>query len=389
MNIKSSHSKLEIKFNNLINKHKANETLSKSIEQKCETIKQLKQLIHDKQENLLKLTSKRKQLFDSNRILRIKLPKYEDKVKKLEEYVITKSENTEKRRKNYDELEIQLKFLVRGCVEKLIKYIFPISEKITKRYLQHGECSSGSSSTSGDQSYPTIDTMNAIADATRTAYVQGKWVLQESYGEIQHVIVAPSLGFDDFSTYSTWIASNKDTAGVPMSSNLSSTSPASSNNNNAGNNNNLNTNTSNADNIKMSENPAYRISAALTYTTQLVQILCYYLDVRFPYKLAYSDFCMMNMSENIFTRKVGRLNANILYLCYTQKVKMNLLKPNHTLENIKFILNTNISDLGHMGYNETGNCLAESLDLQLVRDLDAGEDSESDGELFLYSSKNF
>lgn len=34
-------------------------------------------------------------------------------------------------------------------------------------------------------------------------------------------------------------------------------------------------------------NPAYNISAALTYATQLVNIIAYYVNVRLPYKLAY------------------------------------------------------------------------------------------------------
>lgn len=34
-------------------------------------------------------------------------------------------------------------------------------------------------------------------------------------------------------------------------------------------------------------NPAYNISAALTYATQLVNVLAYYINVRLPYKLTY------------------------------------------------------------------------------------------------------
>lgn len=34
-------------------------------------------------------------------------------------------------------------------------------------------------------------------------------------------------------------------------------------------------------------NPVYNISAALTYATQLVNIIAYYVNVRLPYKLAY------------------------------------------------------------------------------------------------------
>lgn len=39
--------------------------------------------------------------------------------------------------------------------------------------------------------------------------------------------------------------------------------------------------------ITVEHNPAYRISAALTYTAQLVNVVAFYLDVRLPYKMLY------------------------------------------------------------------------------------------------------
>lgn len=41
----------------------------------------------------------------------------------------------------------------------------------------------------------------------------------------------------------------------------------------------------NANNVCVELNPAYKISAALTYTAQLVHMLAYFLDVRLPYKM--------------------------------------------------------------------------------------------------------
>lgn len=37
--------------------------------------------------------------------------------------------------------------------------------------------------------------------------------------------------------------------------------------------------------ICIEHNPAYKISAALTYTAQLVHMLAFFLDVRLPYKM--------------------------------------------------------------------------------------------------------
>lgn len=39
----------------------------------------------------------------------------------------------------------------------------------------------------------STDALMALAEASRTTYVRGRWVLQDSNGELQYVIVAPSL----------------------------------------------------------------------------------------------------------------------------------------------------------------------------------------------------
>lgn len=39
--------------------------------------------------------------------------------------------------------------------------------------------------------------------------------------------------------------------------------------------------------VNAMHNPAWNTVAALTYATQLVNVLAYYLNVRLPYKLAY------------------------------------------------------------------------------------------------------
>lgn len=150
----------------------------------------------------------------------------------------------------------------------------------------------------------------ALADASGTSYVRGRWISDsENSFETQHRIVAPTLpGSGDYSAYSLWgkvywlflnkefklfefgccdyycnlkiiivdlkrekklydlmkkcfffifkVAANRD--GVPGANKENSM-----------------------------HNPAYNISAALTYTTQLVNVLAYYVNIRLPYKLTY------------------------------------------------------------------------------------------------------
>jgi beclin 1-associated autophagy-related key regulator len=50
----------------------------------------------------------------------------------------------------------------------------------------------------------------------------------------------------------------------------------------------------------MDHNPAYNISAALTYTTQFVNVLAFYLDVRLPNKLCYR-YCRIEKSMKLET----------------------------------------------------------------------------------------
>lgn len=49
------------------------------------------------------------------------------------------------------------------------------------------------------------DTVSALADATRTTYIRGRWVFTDSTGELQHRIVAPMLpGSGNYSAYNDW-----------------------------------------------------------------------------------------------------------------------------------------------------------------------------------------
>lgn len=87
------------------------------------------------------------------------------------------------------------------------------------------------------------------------------------------------------------------------------------------------------------------------------------------------------MNEQSFSRKVARLNTNILYLCYTQRVKLSSLSPNHTLENISKLLNLDYSDLGRIGPVDVNDGFTGSQNIQLIQNLQAGNtDSGSDDE---------
>lgn len=344
MNLKSAHSTLERKCVTLLQRRRLSCQLRAEIKQRTENIDNIRKLMALKRENVNQQQALKKELHEHNRLLRMKLPRCDDKVKMIGDYVLSKLEESERRRASLLELQDKLKHLRRDQIEKLIRYIFPISQAISNR--------SSFSSSDGESK----NTINEISDATRTAYVRGKWVLQDSFGEIQHIIVAPALpGNGNYSAYNDWATVNPAT--------------------------DVNSAGRSEDAVRnmASRNPAHTIAAALTYTAQLVQIMCFYLDIRLPYKVTYSDFCTTALSEAQFNRKVARLNANILYLCYTQGCRLNELRPTHTLENVQKLMNSTHADLGRFGPMDRNFCLNEPADAALTHHLGIGEDSDSDG----------
>lgn len=98
----------------------------------------------------------------------------------------------------------------------------------------------------------------------------------------------------------------------------------------------------------------------------------------------YSDFCKKELNKESFSRKVHRLNLNILFLCIMQNVSPRSLSLVCTLTNIINMLNTDITDLGRIG---PVNVLTRSVqDFINHNDLHidlVGDDSETDGNLIL------
>uniref|UniRef100_A0A336MIG2 CSON001716 protein n=1 Tax=Culicoides sonorensis TaxID=179676 RepID=A0A336MIG2_CULSO len=322
-NLQKALKLLDEKADSIFSKRKQYEDLACSIETRKKNIDNLKYLIKEKQDSIKKdkETHEKQVKFNSN--LNYYLPRYEEKVKRLEDYVMSKIDEVTDAKKKHKEKFDELQSVVKHNIDSLVKFIFPI------RYI------------SGPQDLQQ-DTEGIISEATHTVCVKGLWQLQESGCSSCYVIVAPHLSADgDYNNYNDWVLTNKET--LPSSNLQSETTTIG--------------------------NSAYRISAALTYTAQLVQTLSFFLDVRLPYKLNISDFCKVNMPEQTFNRKVNRINANILYLCYTQKIKLSQLNPAHTLANLYKLLYTNPENLGRRGYTDANDCLLDYENQQFAKQL--------------------
>ncbi|XP_033216682.1 beclin 1-associated autophagy-related key regulator [Belonocnema kinseyi] len=341
LRLKAARSQLEDKCVKALEKHKQKDKLLCDINTSKERVKRLHSLVNETKQSINRGNQRLTVLKDVNKELTIRLPRHEERVEKLHRIVFGLKVKQEKQKETAERKRQQLKKVIRTAAKQLIQYIFPLTQVEPSRSL----CSSEEDSSSTDV------VTSALADASGTSYVRGRWINDaENSLEVHHRIVAPTLpGSGDYSAYSLWVAENKDA--VPGNNKENSI-----------------------------HNPAYNISAALTYATQLVNIIAYYVNVKLPYKLAYSEFCGNEMSEHKFTRKVARLNSNVVHLCISQNTDITVLHPMKTLQNLMHLLNTEISDLGRIGPIEVDPNEITQLHNQLASDLEKSDDSASDDE---------
>lgn len=187
----------------MLHKRKLAEDLNYAIKQKKDNITILKKLIAERVANKEQLTRKCRELTQTNNYSRKQIPQYVSKCQQLADYIATTNERNNKQSDQKDKLFNELKqYRVRN-VQRLIQFVFPLSQQVLKSEITQivNSASDGSGDSQlvdvndmgavgGDMS---IDALKALAEASRTTYVRGRWVLQDSNGESQYVIVAPSL----------------------------------------------------------------------------------------------------------------------------------------------------------------------------------------------------
>ncbi|XP_055385150.1 beclin 1-associated autophagy-related key regulator [Condylostylus longicornis] len=338
-----------IECEKLIQKYRDRENLKFEIKKKQEKIAILNHLIKNTKEKISERKKYSDNLESNNNYQRNILPKYKDKVKNLEDYVSDRLTQIERLKGQKNDILEEVKIKTQAEIQKLVSYIFPISEIVVKEELSTTD-SSSSGGLSDNHNTLNLDTGGSLSE-TKITSNRGKWILPSTAGsEMQYRIVAPSLPANgDYSAYLHWLAENKDEINNTICL------------------------------LSMTTAAAHRILGALTYTTQLTNILSFYLNVRLPNKLAYADFTR-RLNEQQFTRRVSRLNTNVMYLAYTQRVKLSSANENHTLENLLAIISTDNNNLGHVGPNQVNDAPSiNSIDSILIG-MDTGTESESEDE---------
>lgn len=177
-----------------MHQRKLAEDLQFAIKQKRENIHLLKKLIDERKINLKKLGEKNQRLITVNRNSQKQVPTYIAKCQHFADYIVRTDERNDKLNEERLKLNEQLKQCRVQNIQKLLKFIFPISKRILKSESSASQIDLAIScgGSAGDLG-AGANTVNELAEATRTAYVRGKWILQDSHGELQHVIVAPAL----------------------------------------------------------------------------------------------------------------------------------------------------------------------------------------------------
>ncbi|XP_042326085.1 beclin 1-associated autophagy-related key regulator [Sceloporus undulatus] len=303
-------------------------------------IEQLKQTICKENEEMAKNSEWLLRIRDENQKLYRRAQRHQEKKEKIQRHNRKLGELVEKRNCDLRNQHEHLANLRRSHILELTSVIFPIEEvKIGMRDPADVSSESDSAMTSS--------TVSKLAEARRTTYLSGRWVCDDHNGDTSISITGPWITLPsngDYSAYYNWVEEKKTTQGPDMEHN----------------------------------NPAYTISAALCYATQLVNILSHILDVNLPKKLYNSEFCGENLSRKKFTWAVKKLNANILYLCFSQHVNLDFLHPLHTLRNLMYLVSPETEHLGRSGPFEVSADLEDSM--EFVDPSGAGETDESGDE---------
>uniref|UniRef100_G1T800 Autophagy related 14 n=2 Tax=Oryctolagus cuniculus TaxID=9986 RepID=G1T800_RABIT len=303
-------------------------------------IEQLKQTICKGNEEMKKNSEGLLKTKEKNQKLYSRAQRHQEKKEKIQRHNRKLGDLVEKKATDLRSHHERLAHLRRSHVLELTSVIFPMEE------VKTGARDPADVSSESDSAM-TSSTVSKLAEARRTTYLSGRWVCDDHNGDTSISITGPWIGLPnngDYSAYYNWVEEKKTTQGPDMEH----------------------------------SNPAYTISAALCYATQLVNILSHILDVNLPKKLCNSEFCGENLTKQKFTRAVKKLNTNILYLCFSQHVNLDQLQPLHTLRNLMYLVSSNSEHLGRSGPFEVRADLEESM--EFVDPGGAGESEESGDE---------
>lgn len=241
--------------------------------------------------------------------------------------------NEKLRQKSNDQME-ELKELRKSHIDKLMKFIFPITQRHAMPMLSGLQKASNESL----QKEMLPEIVEAVLSPDKNSslcdYLAKEFIIAGGPA-------LPSSG-NYVESYCKWLTTNKE---------------------------------GNSEASQVAQNAAYRIVAGLSYLQQLVQVLSFFLDIRLPHKISCNDFNRMVLSEQQFSKKVTKLNFNVVYLAYMENVPSRLIQPARTVENILQLLeNENLGRTGAVQDNDFKSI--DSIILSFTDLLDDDDDND-------------
>ncbi|XP_021963931.1 beclin 1-associated autophagy-related key regulator isoform X2 [Folsomia candida] len=250
----------------------------------------------------------------------------------------------------HEEVQRRQENLKRGTKSRIIQlrhHVFPVEEVNQGNRSGSKGFGSGNTDSWSDEEDDTVRSLMAA----KSNYWSRPDELVSSFGACYsitgpHGPTLPASG--DYSAYNMWAERNQTPSGV--------TSGGSTH-----------------------RNPAHCISAALTYSTQFVNLIAYYLDLRLPHRLSYSEFRNGDLVNGKFNKKVAKLNANVIHLCSSQGIHATSLQPRKTISNLLLLFDPEQADLGR-GPFEVASQLAKSMEDSIEKDLVIYEEGSCDSD---------
>ncbi|KAK3885356.1 hypothetical protein Pcinc_010435 [Petrolisthes cinctipes] len=331
--------------------------LKERVEEMKEKMELLNLVMEDNKKQMAEIKTRTAEVSNLNAMRRKELPIFHQRLEKMSKILEQYEAKIKDKREHLTRSEGQLKGVVRANIKQLTTNIFPISQVKPTPSSSEGE--------PGQR-----DTASAIAEASQTTYVRGRWVYTDTSHETRYKVVEPILsGPGDYAAH--YLLSIPSVA-VPSSEGEGEDSGS-------GGEGGATATESGAGGVERLGG-AVSVCAGLTYLTQLVNTLAFYLDVTLPKKLCYSEFCRGELTEAQFARRVCRLNTNVLYLCLSQKVPPSVLRPTHTTPNVLALLDTQQADLGRQGSFEIAESLVESMEEGMEEEDQGGDGSDTEEE---------
>ncbi|XP_046849701.1 beclin 1-associated autophagy-related key regulator-like isoform X2 [Xenia sp. Carnegie-2017] len=266
---------------------------------------------------------------EENKRRRSRLDLLKQQIKTQEKQLHSKNVKIQQRLTDLADQQQQVVTLRRIYIDQVQKYLFPIEKRSifpepeTPPGIAATHCNASDVALEGSDSYE-----KALSEATRTSYVEGKWL---TYDETQYKILETFLPVNgNYSSYSQWLRTCE---------------------------------------LKSS---GFCYTAGLSYACQLLDLSAFFLDVTLPRNVTFGDFCLRDLSASELKSAVVRLNTNVMYLCMSQNVNPQMLHPAHTLQNLRVCLNPDNMDLGRF----TAHCTDGSNDHVLLNDADVDSSDE-------------